>query len=273
MRIFLSAPYEYEWYFGRYCAKALRNLGHEVKVFDHRKNAIPRRFGLSKIPLTREIGIYAKNLQLKREVKKYKPDFLFVLKGEIILPKTIEWVRKRLKIPTVLWFPDDPQLFDSISKHIGPAYDIVFTSSVDALDWYKYIGVSKVKWIGFACDPEVHKRITLTEEEKRKYGGDICFVGSNYPERLDVIKDLPEFDLRVWGSGWDSANEYSSLHKLFAKEEIFSKEMVSLYNARKIVLNIHHNEMKYGGMKANWRVYEATGCGAFLLTDKPKGIS
>lgn len=46
--------------------------------------------------------------------------------------------------------------------------------------------------------------------------------------------------------------------------------MVKVLSASKIVLNIHDEQDL--GFKPNMRVFETTGCGAFLLTDRPYGI-
>lgn len=274
MRIYFAAPYEREWDMGRFCVKALKNLGHNIKVFNYRKQAkLIGMSTLSQFPCFHQWGIDKANTKMKKEVTEYNPDALLTLKGELILPETIEWVRDKLGVPTILWCPDDPQLFNTVSRRIAPAYDYVFTNSTDAIYWYRDIGVKRVKWIGFGCDPGLHRRVILTKEEKMKYGGDICFVGTFFPERLEILRVLKDFDLKIWGPGWNNIfKKEEELLKLYGNEGVFLEEMVKIYNARKIVLNIQHVQQKYGRLTVNMKIFEVTGCGAFLLTARQKGI-
>lgn len=211
------------------------------------------------------------NELIKKQISEYRPDLVITVKGEFVLPKTVEWIKK-LGAFTVLWFNDDPQLFDRVSKHIATAYDYVFTSSEYCVEKYKEIGVRNVEYIAFACDPDVHRRIDLTEEDRRRYGADLCFVGARYPERVRVLRLLHDFNLDIWGPNWNRPLVDRRLWKRLRGKSMYGVEMVKVFNASKIVLNVHHNQMKMGGMKANMRVFEATGCGAFHLTDKPEGL-
>lgn len=49
---------------------------------------------------------------------------------------------------------------------------------------------------------------------------------------------------------------------------VYGVEMVKLFNSSKVVLNFHADS-RYG---PNMRVFEATGSGAFLLTDNVEGL-
>lgn len=284
MRVLLICPYR-PWDIGRFCADALRKMGHSVKVFDYRKESdivqrliyhtdktLPRY----SVPFLRTLESRVANLKLKRDVVSFEPDVVITIKGETVLPETIEWIKQNLGIPTILWFPDDPTGFDGVSKNIAPDYNFVFTNSVDCVPRYKEIGVDKVEYIPFACDPTVHKRVSL-KEEKRKYENDLCFVGSWTPEREKMLELLTNFKMQIWGGGWSKRlAPTSSLRRLCTFKPIYLYEMVKLYNATKIGLNNHSRIMKYGGVMKyegmNLRSFEITGCGSFLLSDKVGGM-
>jgi spore maturation protein CgeB len=249
--------------------ETLKEMGHSVNIFCYRRKRKKFNFNYQ-IPLLYQISVYDSNNIIKKVVMDYQPDILITLKGEIIFPKTIEWIKKNFKIPCVLWSPDDPQLFYRFSRYIAPVYDYVFTSSVDVIPKYKQLGVKNVNYLPFFCDPSLHKIVKLTDEEKEKYQTDICFVGKFYPEREKILKFLLDYNITIYGPNWQFSDR--ELIRKWAGKAIFDEELIKLFNASKIVLNIHENQMKYGGMKANLRVFEATGCGTFHLTDKPKGI-
>jgi nicotinate-nucleotide pyrophosphorylase len=92
-----------------YCKNALRNAGHEVKIFDFResqylkgnalsylKPKIKRFLNLSprKIPVINKIEIDKMNLSLYDTALSYKPDLILILKGETLTKETLCKIRK-----------------------------------------------------------------------------------------------------------------------------------------------------------------------------------
>jgi spore maturation protein CgeB len=205
---------------------------------------------------------------IKREGLKTKPDLFLSVKGEVVQPETVNWFREELGAKTALWYPDDPRFFDSLVKYVAPSYDYVFTASEKALERYREIGVHKAYYLPFACEPDVHKRLNLKDEERKKYGNDVVFVGTYNPKRGKVIERLNRFNsfnLAVYGPYWKLFKRGRNFHG-----GVYGFEMVRVFNTAKIVLNIHvESDLAY---KPNMRVFEAAGCGSFLLTDVPSGI-
>jgi spore maturation protein CgeB len=205
------------------------------------------------------------NEKLKEIILKVKPDLLFTVKGEIILPSTLDWIRNELKIKTVLWYPDDPNWFKSLSRHIAPHYDYVFTASKRAINRYRKIGVKNVEFLPFACEPSIHKRINLSPEDKKRYESNISFVGTYYPRRHKILSKLKDFNVQIYGPYWRFFMRGKNIHK-----SVWGPEMVKVFNASKIVLDIYDpNVLQY---QASARTMEVTGSGAFLLTEKAYGI-
>jgi len=267
MKILYLTP-ESDWFI-QSVKNTLEKMGHTVDLFKYKK--MQKILGrVYPFPFLYQIGAYKSNNKLKEQVKKSKPDLILTTKGEIIFPQTIEWIKKKFRIPCVLWFPDDPQLFYRVSRYIAPAYDYVFTSSVDMIPKYREIGVENVDYISFACDPSLHKKIFMSNEEKRKYKSDICFVGKFNPEREKIFRFILDYDFKIYGPYWYFSDK--EIRMRWTRMSISGEDVVKVFNASKIVINVHDNEMKYGGMKANSRIFETTGCGTFLFTDKPKGI-
>ena len=79
---------------------------------------------------------------------------------------------------------------------------------------------------------------------------DIVFVGSMLPRRKMILEHLRKrFPVEVAG--------------------VFGGEMSKVFNRAKIVLNLHAEEY----LDTETRIYEALGCGAFVLTEKLSGES
>jgi len=207
------------------------------------------------------------NDEIKRIAEAFHPDLVLSIKGEVVKPKTIEWIREELRAKTALWYPDDPRFFNSLVKYIAPSYDHVFTASEKAIDMYKEIGCKKVHFLPFACEPTVHRKLNLSDGISKTNNLDVVFVGTYTPRRARLIKALEKagIKVKVYGPYWRYFMRSSNV-----QDGIYGHEMVKTFNIAKIVLNIHvKDDLPY---KINMRTFEATGCGAFLLTDYAYGM-
>jgi spore maturation protein CgeB len=258
-----------------YVKAALERLGCDVRFVGYREYlgrlATPVRVVISRSARTRQIigplALRKFNEIAKRIAVGFSPQVCIVIKGEAVLPETIEWFSKELRAITALWFPDDPRYFQSLSKLIAPCYDFVFTPSERFVSTYHEIGVNYVRYLPFACEPNVHRPIKLSANEREGLACDICFVGTFSRHRSRVIQALETagFRVNVWGSYWRYFRRGTNF-----KGPISGPGMVRVFNAAKIVLNIHDPSDLF--FKPNMRVFEATGCESFLLTDRPVGL-
>jgi len=201
------------------------------------------------------------NEKLKAEISRERPKFLFVAKGEMMLPSTLDWIKKETSTKSAMWYPDDPNYFDSFNKYLAPHYDFVFTASPRAIPRYKRIGVKSVDFVAFGCNPDVHRKVHLTEDEKKRYSHDISFVGACYPRRFKIMRKLEKYDLAVYGPYWRTLRRKSNYHN-----PVWGPELVKVFNASKIVLDIYFPAIR--DYEVTMRTFEATGCGSFLLTER-----
>lgn len=211
----LSRP----WGTGNFFHKALVKLGHQVV----------------------DVAIDAPGAEIQKlpEIqKRCNADLLFVLKGHMMQP---EWV-SAVNCPTVLWYPDDvmtvPYAVADV-KAYGYAYDFVYYFDPAGLHVLKSLGVRDPRVLLPATDPEVYRRLDITEKVY-----DISFVGNMSPERQALLDRLKRrfnvFEARV-----------------------FMDEMVDVFNRSKIVFNLG-----VGGTGYQLRVFEALGMECFLLTNE-----
>jgi len=253
----------------------LVKLGHEVKFYGYKDKlgrfANPIRMAITRSKLMRDLAniiwLNRINYEVKRIAEVFHPDLVLSIKGEVIKPKTIEWIKEELRAKTALWYPDDPRFFNSLVKHIAPSYDYVFTASEKAIDMYKEIGCEKIHFLPFACEPTVHRRLSLSDEWNTQNNLDVVFVGTYTQRRSKLIKALEKAGIRVeiYGPYWKYFKRDINVH-----DGIYGPDMVKVFNLAKIVLNIHvEDDLPY---KVNMRVFEAAGCGALLLSDKPYNL-
>jgi spore maturation protein CgeB len=97
---------------------------------------------------------------------------------------------------------------------------------------------------------------------------DISFVGSvseDHQQRIALLEAVARrHDLKLWGNIPKSLPAFSPLHRCY-QGEVWGADMYQILRRSRITLNSH---IDIAGREAgNMRLFEATGVGAFLLTD------
>jgi glycosyltransferase involved in cell wall biosynthesis len=88
-------------------------------------------------------------------------------------------------------------------------------------------------------DPDIHKRIAVNKDIP------VCFVGQLLPRRVQILEQIQQVIL-------------------VTIKQVFAKDMVTVFNQSKIVLNIHGTD----NLDTETRIFEALACGSFVVTEK-----
>ena len=276
-------------------AKAFYELGCEVKIsnwpdfsgtlFDRTKlliyekiKALTNSLDPSEIISNLfEEAIRDYNKDLLQEIVAIQPDVLLVLKGNILLPETLEKIRKESDVILVLWCYDSALRFSNVLKG-GRYYHIFYTYEPTDIQGLRKYGI-QANFLPMAYDPNSYFKL-----EDETYIRDISFVGalSVYPERKKILQLIisqhKNLSLEIWGTAWTGYNpfllyEYKIKRRALGKHihnyNIPPEEVNTVYNATKICLNIHHRQSKEG---VNPRTFEILGAGAFQLIDYKKEL-
>jgi spore maturation protein CgeB len=97
---------------------------------------------------------------------------------------------------------------------------------------------------------------------------DVSFVGTvsaDHQQRIALLEAIAgRYDLKLWGNRPQALPASSPLHRCF-QSEVWGADMYQVLQRSRITLNSH---IDLAGREAgNMRLFEATGVGAFLLTD------
>lgn len=254
-----------------YIEKAIETLGHDLFVFDDRQHIIPGRIR-RRINCVHEFDLKHINKQFVSASLNTRPDLVIVTGGHRILPQSIKKLRNN-GIPRVLWTIDAPKNFQPIQQ-IAAAYRNVFCQGSEAIHLLSGNNIQNAHWLPMACDPSFHHPVELTDTEQAKYGNDIVFVGSYYLNRYTLLKKLVDFDLGVWGPGWNKLKKKSELRSKIKGEHTIPSEWIKIYSASKIVLAPHYKdpENNFKVFQASPRIFEAMACGAFVISDYQKDV-
>ena len=260
--------------FAEYIEKAFKQNGCDVIFFENRDFIIPGRL-TDRISFLREWDLKRLNKKLISTAIACKPDIFLEVGGWDILPDTVTKL-KEMGIKTVLWTNDPPRIFKPIIQS-APFYDYVFTQGSEAYEILGKYNIKELHWMPFACDADFHRPVDLTDEEKKKYGNAVCFVGSGgdlYLQRREALTSLTDFDLGIWGPGWESLPAKSPLRKVIRGGQTGPEEWVKIFSASKIVFHSHYHDPsgKVPCFQASPRVFEALACGAFFVCDNQRDV-
>ena len=172
-------------------------------------------------------------------------------------------------ITTAFWFVENHRVLPywrAVAAHYDWFYAIqpgrFLKRLVDA-------GAPRPRYLPVGCDPVRHRPVTLTPEERDRYGADVSFAGSAYLNRRRTLAAVTDYGLRVWGPEWQK----TALAEVTAEggRRFTAEEMVKISAATRVNLNLHSAE-HVGGLDpdpdyVNPRTFELAASGAFQLVD------
>ncbi|UCD85135.1 MAG: glycosyltransferase [Deltaproteobacteria bacterium] len=262
MRVLLNATVKRPWNSGRYVYQALRDLGHQVKIFDYR--------------VSRNI-----NHELIESADTFKPDLMLTLKGERIEPELVKRVIDK-GIYTVLWYPDPHREIPRWLCKLARTNNFFFTILKGMISKFRERGIEKVEWLSQGFAPSFYHCNGINEKEMRKYGSDVTLIGAIdyraiYKKRYYMLMRVMEEGIRVKWWGPRISLEFRNIPIIFSRlvlryggKFIYNEEYAKVVQSSKIFLAADAYPEIEGSVSA--RIYTATGCGAFYLSEYVKGI-
>ena len=252
-------------------AQTLEDLGHRlVRV----AGGIPvdRRYQLYR--LFRRVGgprdLHGTNRSIRSSVRPGAFEILWIDKGLDVRRRTLERVREVAPDTMLVHYsPDDYRLLFEESDRFAdtiPLYDLVVTTKSYNVPELREQGARDVLFVDNAFSPDVHKPVPLSEDDRRRYGCDVGFVGFYERERADSMYRVAESGIRVTvrGPGW---NRYPRRHENMIVEDRFldADEYVRVINATKINLAFLRKQARD---LQTTRSVEIPACGAFMLAER-----
>ncbi len=263
MRILVAGSY-YADSFARNIAETLERMGHVVlavedaSAFSHFASwkkawrILERAF--PSIERKHQRGVV-------RAVEAFQPNLVVITYGQYS-PQIIDEMRHASEAKLVAWYPD-------ALSNLGRQY--LLASELDAWFFKDRYMVEKFRadlelnahYLPQACNSVRHRRVELTEGERRKYGCDLCTASNMYYYRARMLEIFNDYDLKIWGASYPRWL-VSPLRGHYPGMYVADGEKAKAFNASKIVLNTMHYAEIEG---VNQRLFETTACGAFVITE------
>jgi spore maturation protein CgeB len=157
-------------------------------------------------------------------------------------------------------------------KNIAGYYDFFFTiQKGQFFNELQRAGIKNYHYLPMAACPDIHKPVTLSDEEITYYGSDLSFAGAGYYNRRQFMRGLLDFDFKIWGSDWDLHSDLAPCIQR-SGARIDTDEIVKIFNASRININLHSSTYHKGinpfGDFINPRTFEIMACGGFQLADR-----
>lgn len=264
MKILVAGP-QFPDSFARNIVVTLRQMDHKVTSVQgtrerHHGRRLPTLFWryLPKAFPALERKVFR---DVVRTVEAAQPDLILVSNGTMP-PEVVRNLKSACGGKVVCWYTDP---VTNLYRQYLPAssYDAVFLKEPFLVRVMRdKLGVNAF-YLPECCNPIWHKRIPLTDGDRKKYACDLAAQGSLHYYRARMLEDFEDYDLKIWGRyrpAWLS----SSVERRYTYHYVAESEKARALLSAKIVINtIHYAEIE----GVNCTLFEAAGCGAFQIAD------
>jgi spore maturation protein CgeB len=263
MRILVVGP-QFPDSFARNVVVTLQRMGFDVsadnpEVHRGRPDRLLNPFLLLGVQFSPRFESFVQD-RFVRRAEALRPDLVLVTYGGVT-PQTVK--RLRGISPAVAAWYTDPSPNLGREYLLAGDYHCWFFKEPRAAGLLRANLGLPVYLLPECCNPAWHRPVEMTEKDLAKYACDIALAGNCYYYRLKMIEGLSAFDLRIWGGAVARWLDHPVL-KFHRHHYLAELEKAKAFRAAKIVLNTFTHKETDG---VNCRLFEATGCGAFVLTE------
>lgn len=226
-------------------AQALRRIGCKVDHIDPR-NLLPNTPWVDR--LTWHVGghWFASRLlkALDQRLGDHRYDLCHVDCGEWVTPAVIQRLRQNAR-HVINYNIDDPTgrrdgpRFAAYRQAV-PHYDLLAVVREDNLPELKALGARRTLRVYRSADEVSHAPRVVTEHEQLRWGCDVLFLGTWFPERGPFLAKLIRLGvpLTIRGPHWRKAPEWEALQPHWAGDAIAGKDYALAIQCARVNLGL-----------------------------------
>ena len=220
---------------------------------------------ISRIPFSGKVSHFLPTLHriLLKQVEQFKPDVLYVQDLNFCSPDLYAELKKNARY-----------LVGQIASPLpGPktiaSFDLILSSLPNFVTKFREGGVHS-DYLPLGFDSRVSFEVPETNRDipVSFVGGISRFHGNTIPLLSEVASESPGFE--IYGYGSNLIDKMPGLNR-FHKGEAWGLEMYKVLRRSRVTLNRHISISE--NYANNMRLYEATGMGALLITDKKTNLN
>lgn len=245
--------------------QAFGRIGASTEYFSYKPEGLFRFFETDKH--LKKLWHVVMNRRLISQVRRFRPDILLISKGGTIEAETLWEIRKDNGTQIINVMNDNPLLMGNVNA-IPPCH-YYFVKDTYVLQSLRRSGFSNVHYLPQCVDPAVRRPLELGPEDMRTFSSDIMIIGSLYPYRLKLVKELKDLKPAIWGTGWNKADDADIL-KLYRGRGVWGTEKTKAICGAAITLNPHHPLNDIRGTQS--RTFDIAACAGFQLSEYKEDI-
>ena len=264
-----------------WCAEALAELGCRVRSLPLEKmSPLYDLIRFSRLGEDRLDRVRAPMISFLGELtlmaaEEFAPHLVLVLAQA---PLSVPYIRslRRTGAVVAFWFIENYRHM-TYFREVAGAYDHFFhIQGQELAAELESLGANHA-FLPLAAHPPVHRPLELSPRERLRWGAQVGFMGCGYPNRVRIFSRLVErgFRLRIWGTSWPRQGPLAPLVAEGGRR-LSSREVVKVYNACAVVVNLHSSPEPTDGVASqdfvNPRTLEVPACGGFQLVDRVRGL-
>lgn len=269
--------------FGSHIAQTLQSMGHTtinytkgVKYW-HFKTASLNRLNSLKVAGYRLLQNSAKFQEFEYKSLSRTIDTnengsidLIISTHDFLTPREVLLLKTKTKAPLCLWFPDHFGTFGR-AMFLDSGYDFLFFKDPYIVHILNRELTKKIYYMPECCNPIVHKKYPLTEEDKKKYCCDITTAGNFYAVRSAFYKQFLkyDFDIKIWGNPPPLWMKTKKISRFIQGEYVTHESKGKAFQLSKVVLN-NLNPAEVWGL--NCRAFEIPAVAGFQLISWRPGL-
>jgi spore maturation protein CgeB len=245
----------------------LQNSNLDIKVEHLYTNKIKSNFwtkALHKLGIPKDFDRI--NQRVEKANAKYRPDIIFIVKGNSIYPWTLKRLKKTNPNGKVVSFSNDNMSLwhnKSLYYHLGLSYyDLVVSINIEAYRDIEDVFEGKVLYL----DKSFSTRYHYTEELDKAIS--VVFIGSYEKERYEDLQFLANHGVKieVFGAMWDKV-EHDKISKNIKIhfENVLADDYRKTICSSKIILGFLR---KINSDTQTSRTFEIPACGGFMLMER-----
>ena len=255
--------------------QAMQELGHVVLPVDTESDDVRDKqksfFCRVKRKLLGPSDLAYANSKIISLAGKSDIDVLWLDKALTIRPETLRTVRQ-LSSQTIIvgYAPDDMAGKHNQSRAFLKGislYHVFFTTKSYGVKELEALGVPLSIFIGNAFDLNTHRPMIISEEDKKRFGGPVGFIGDYEIERAQSIHYLASHGIpvRIWGSNWKTKCKLSHPNMIIEGKSLWGDEYAKAICSFDINL---HFLRKINRDLQTTRSIEIPAAGAFMLAER-----
>ena len=255
---------------------AFRELGVEVEGVDSRPFLATRSTWAKRVThfTLRTPAVYAFNRALIDAVARFRPNLLWLEKPVFVFPSTLRRLRRAPGVRFVYHNTDDWHAEDRLHalhwRYLLRGlrnFDLYVLSNAHNVREFREAGLEPVRHMELAANPALRDPGPLSEQERRRLGGPVGFIGHWEPVTEQLLTQVARagIPVKVYGVSWEDADPNGPLREAIQHRPVWGDEYARAICSFDVNVGI---VSKWNRNHTASRTFQIPALGAFLLHER-----